>query len=118
MNARERIARLLLDNPNIWISTEELRTVGGDDAPRRVRELRDSGMAIENRRLADGGAEYRLRVVDTHASPLRQRDTQTAFVAPCPKCFRNIVWERSLDARYKLAKCGKCGPVQLDVRKL
>lgn len=62
--AQERVYALLSAYRGSWVSTDDIRAVGGSEAPRRARELRADGHPIEIREHEHGPADYRLAPVD------------------------------------------------------
>lgn len=83
--AREHAARretqlgnvlmLLLDRDGGWVSRDEIRRAGGEEGPRRVRELRKLNWPVETKQLARGAAWHvRLNLPGSHV-PDEDEDT-------------------------------------------
>lgn len=61
--AKGRVLALLRDNQGRWVPKDDLRSVGGDNGDRRLRELRAEGWPIQMRRdpeHPDGTWQYML----------------------------------------------------------
>lgn len=98
MSNRTDLARLFTDNPGVWLTRSQIVEVGGDEATRRVRELRDRGMDIEG----DVKRGYRYR---------EQGKAQDDWT--CTKCGAPAVYplqpSTDTDNRWRLGRCGTCG---------
>jgi hypothetical protein len=60
-NARERVFMLFVTRMGRWLTRDELRSAGGDEAMRRVRELRDDfDYPIEMKHVGQSQYVYRM----------------------------------------------------------
>lgn len=58
MTSKEKIKELLVNNPNKWFSTRELRQMFGEASDRRLRELRKEGFKVISRRREIEGKKF------------------------------------------------------------
>jgi hypothetical protein len=95
---RAALTRLFTSNPDVWLTRSQIVEVAGDEATRRLRELRDGGMYIEY----EPGRGYRY-TPSTGTTNAEWR---------CAKCGVDARYELqpSTDTRdrWRLGKCAVC----------
>lgn len=103
---------LLANRMGQWIDRDDINFVGGSDASRRMRELKDSVLLsgthrLEERRDDSGRYEYRLVEI-----PLEARNHPERQRWECVKCGTRPLdfsqTKASLDPRWRLGRCGVC----------
>lgn len=111
MTNRQSLWDLLASQEGKWVPRENINFVGGNDAGRRMREIRADLMAnpeyrLDERRRADGQYEYRLMKV-----PPEAQKVNAEAIWRCRKCSARLVGisMASIDPRWRLAKCQGCG---------
>jgi hypothetical protein len=113
MTKRIEVLNLLMARENQWVTLSELQFVGGFEATRRLRELREGGMQAGfiidvGTSLHHGSDEptYRLRRVEESPG--------TEFWV-CNKCGARRArqfTQPSMDPRWRLGPCIICGNKQ------
>lgn len=121
MSNRTALWTLLIERQGDWIKRDDLLFVGGVDAPRRMRDLKDdivkSGQYRLEERTVDRVIEYRL----VELPPDPERKSQR-YLWRCSSCQSHpqdyMLTQPSLDPRWRLGKCGICGEKNATFRKV
>jgi hypothetical protein len=103
---------LLTQRLGEWISRDNIDFVGGGDAARRMRELREAVLnsgthRLEERRGKDGRFEYRLLEI-----PVEQVRVNERRFWRCVKCgsppmdFAQTM--AAMDERWRMGRCSVC----------
>jgi hypothetical protein len=67
------VLKLLLSRPGHWFSKGDLRRVGGDEGPKRFRELRGANWPVETRPTPGRESTWQYRIImETAARPGEQ----------------------------------------------
>jgi hypothetical protein len=112
MSKAQDIFTLLKEREGTWVTRDDLNFVGGSDAARRMREMRDNVSTSGQYRLDERldqqkRLEYRLVKIDPHGTDALAR-TQWS----CTKCdsypsdMKTL--QPSMDPRWKMGHCRYC----------
>lgn len=122
MSNRNDLWALLLARKGEWIAREDLNFVGGYDAVRRMRDIRQDIIAsgqfrLEERKAEGGVIEYRL--IELEPDPASQN---ARFLYRCAKCGSHptdyMTTQPSIDPRWRLGTCDICREKNATFRKV
>jgi hypothetical protein len=97
MSLRTQVWDLLIAHEGEWLPRSEIEKVGGAEATRRLREIRNKAVGFDIQRHGDTYRLIRTTVWDADLT--------------CVKCGAQPVNETqpSVDPRWRLGRCPMCG---------
>lgn len=97
MSLRTQVWDLLLAHEGEWLPRSEIEKVGGQEATRRLREIRNKAVGFDVERRGDNYRLVRVNNIDNTLS--------------CVKCGAppNSETQPSMDPRWRLGRCPLCG---------
>jgi hypothetical protein len=115
MTNRQDIWNLLVSRAGEWIDRDDLNFVGGEDAARRMRDIRNDVIASGEWRLDERKDDRkRIQWMLVKIAPLNEADAPQLLRHRyrCTNCqsipFDYMHTQPTLDPRWRMGKCNVC----------